>query len=107
MIRKDFDTVSEATAELKKMGYTLDFSIMTEEECLFCHITKTALSPDDFEIDDFYRFEGESDPGDSMIVYAISSKNKILKGIVVNGYGIYSDNANSAIVKKLNTPPKH
>lgn len=107
MKRKDYDTVSEAMTDLKKRGYTIDFSILTEEECLFCHISKTALSPDDFEIDDFFRFEGDSDPGDSMIVYAISSKNKILKGIVVNAYGIYSDNASSAIVKKLNTPPNH
>jgi len=42
-----------------------------------------------------------------MIVYAISSANKNLKGIVVSAYGMYADNASSAIVKKLNTHPKH
>jgi hypothetical protein len=64
------------------------------------------LSPDDFEIDDFYKFEGDGNPGDEMIVYAISSKSKNLKGIVVNAYGMYANNASSAIVKKLNTAPK-
>ncbi|TCO11087.1 phosphoribosylpyrophosphate synthetase [Natronoflexus pectinivorans] len=105
MERKSYDTVTEAMADLRKLGYTIDFSILSEKECLICHQTATALSPDDFEIDDFYRFEGETDPGDQMIVYAITSKNKKIKGIVVNAYGIYADNAPSAIVKKLNTLP--
>src|SRR5690554_472744 len=107
MKRKSYDTVTEAITDLKNLGYTIDFSILTEEECLICHQTATTLSPDDFEIDGFYRFEGESDPEDQMIVYAISAKNKSLKGIVVNAYGIYADNVSSAIVKKLNAHPKH
>jgi hypothetical protein len=106
MFGKNYDTLSEAIAELKKLGYTKDFSILTEKESLVCHLTTTVLSPDDFQIDDFYRFESNSDPGDEMILYAISSKNKNLKGVVVNAYGVYADNASSAIVKKLNTHPQ-
>ncbi|TXE20560.1 phosphoribosylpyrophosphate synthetase [Psychroflexus gondwanensis] len=105
MKRKNYDTVTEAMADLKKLGYTIDFSILTEKECLICHSTATELSPEDFEIDQFYRFEGESDPGDQMIVYAISSNKNNVKGVVVNAYGIYADNESSAIVKKLNTNP--
>lgn len=101
MKRKCYDTVTEAMTDLKKLGYTIDFSTMTDEECLICNLTATVLSPDDFEIDCFYRFEGESDPGDAMIVYAISSKKNSLKGIVINAYGMYADTASSAIVKKL------
>lgn len=104
---KNYDTVTEAIRDLKKLGYTIDFSILTEKECLICHITATVLSPDDFEIDHFYRFEGDSDPGDEMIVYAISSRKNNVKGIVVSAYGMYADNASSAIVKKLNTHPKY
>lgn len=106
MKRKSYDTVTEAMAELKKLGYTIDFSIMTDKECIVCHQTATELSPEDFEIDHFYRFEGDSDPGDEMIVYAISSNTNNVKGIVVNAFGIYADDASSAIVKKLNTHPK-
>jgi len=68
--------------------------------------TATVLLADHFEIDDFYKFEEDSDPDDEMIIYAISSISKNLKGIVVNAYGMYADNTSSAIVKKLNTPPK-
>ena len=106
MTRKSYDTVTEAMADLRKLGYTIDFSVLTEKECLVCHKTATELSPDDFEIDHFYRFEGDSDPGDEMIIYAISSNKNNLKGIVVNAYGMYADNASSEIVKKLNPHTK-
>ncbi len=105
MKRKSYDTVTEAMADLKKMGYTVDFSIMSDKECLICHKTSIELSPDDFEIDHFFRFEGDSDPGDEMIVYAISSTKNDLKGIVVNAFGIYADNMTSKIVKKLSVHP--
>lgn len=105
MERKSYDTVTEAMAELKKLGYTTDFTVLADKECLYCHSTVTELSPEEFEIDHVYRFEGDSDPGDEMIVYAISSTKNDMKGIVVNAYGIYADNASSAIVKKLNTHP--
>ncbi len=41
-----------------------------------------------------------------MIVNAISPKNKKLNGIVVNAFGMYADNASSALVKKINTHSK-
>lgn len=107
MERKTYDTVTEALTDLKKLGYKTDFTILNGQEIQDRHLGASVLSPDDFEIDDFYRFEGESDPGDGMIVYAISSKIKNLKGIVVNAYGIYADQATSAIVKKLDTHPSH
>ncbi|GGG50579.1 phosphoribosylpyrophosphate synthetase [Bizionia arctica] len=101
MEQKNYDTVSEATNDLLKRGYTTNFSLMSEEECLICHKTSVQLSPDDFEIDEIYRFDGMTDPGDDMIVYAISSTKYNMKGVVVNAYGMYADNATSAIVKKL------
>lgn len=106
MKRNSYDTVTEAMTDLKVLGYTIDFSILMDKECLICHQTSTVLSPDNFEIDDFYKFEGDSDPGDGMIVYAVSSKDNTLKGIVVNAYGIYAENTSSAIVKKLNAHPE-
>lgn len=107
MRHKSYDTVTEAMTELKEIGYTNDFSISREDECLICNLTSMVLSPDDFDIDDFYRFEGGSDPRNQMIIYAISSKINDLKGILVNAYGIYSDNTTSEIVKKLNAHPEH
>lgn len=106
MRQKHYDTVSEAINDLQNLGYTIDFSIMADKECLICHKTGMELSPDEFEIDQFYRFEGDTDPGDEMIVYAISSKENDVKGIVVNAYGIYADSMSSSIVKKLSIHSK-
>ena len=100
MIR-NYETVSEAVNDLKKRGYTADLSMEAERECLICHDSATELSPKDFVIDEVYRFEGMTDPGDEMIVYAISSVNKNIKGIVVNAFGIYSSYRASKLVEHL------
>lgn len=88
-------------ADLYERGYTSDFTIHTQKECLYCHEIPLSLNPEDFYIDEVYRFEGDSDPGDEMVVYAISSKKYNVKGIVVNAFGLYADREISKIVKHL------
>lgn len=97
----NFGTVNEAVNDLLKRSYTTDFSIIAEKECLICNKISVQLPPDEFEIDETYRFEGMTDPGDEMIVFAISSLKHNLKGIVVNAYGMYSDSTSSKIVERL------
>lgn len=104
-----YTTVSEAINDLAKRGYTTDFQILAEEECLLCNKSAKRLSPNEFEIDETYRFEGDTDPGDEMIVFAISSAKHNIKGLVVNAYGMYADSATAKIVELLhnhiNTKP--
>jgi len=97
----NYDTVSEAVNDLIKRGYTTDFTVLTEREGLHCNKTAKTLSPDEFEIDETYRFEGSTDPGDEMIVFAISSKNHDIKGVIVNAYGMYTDAVSSKVVARL------
>ena len=97
----NYETVSEAINDLIKRGYTHDFNIHLDGECLVCNNTTTQLSPDDFEIDETYRFEGNTDPGDEMILFAISSKKHKIKGTLLNAYGLYSDSVTTKIVEKL------
>ncbi|MBS1586775.1 MAG: hemerythrin domain-containing protein [Bacteroidetes bacterium] len=96
-----YDTLTDAISGLAKRGYTHDFSLDVEKECLVCKSMVVSLSPDDFQIDEIYRFEGQTDPDDEVILYAISSEKYQTKGIIVNAYGIYNDEANSKIVEKL------
>jgi hypothetical protein len=91
-----YDTVSAAVTGLKNRGYNMDFNL--SENCLVCHGNK--FDVDDFEIVEFYRFEGDSDPADEAVVYAIES-NKGQKGILVNGYGPSSDAMSAEMAKKL------
>ena len=92
-----YDTVSAAINGLKIRGYTKDFNL--EENCLVCHEDK--YHPEDFEIVEVYRFEGDSDPADEAVVYGIESKDG-LKGILVNGYGPSADTMSSEMAQKLN-----
>jgi len=91
-----YDTVTAAINGLKQRGYKLDFNLT--ENCLVCHDKK--FNPADFEITEVYRFEGNSDPADEAVVYAIES-NKGDKGVLVNGYGPSSNEMSSEMAKKL------
>ncbi len=91
-----YDTVTEAVEGLKKRGYTVDFNL--KENCIVCKEVK--LDPDDFEIVEVYRFEGDSDPSDEAIVYAIDSRTG-MKGVLVNGYGISAEPITAEMAQKL------
>ena len=99
---KHYTTVSEALNDLYKRGYTIDFSLLSESDCIYCHNGSRSLNADEFVIDEVHRFEGETDPGDEMVIFAISSTQENIKGTLLNAYGIYSDSDNSKIVEKLN-----
>ena len=94
-----YSTLSQTLNELKKKGYTIDFNL--KEDCIDCQQGQIKLSPADFQIDEYFRFEGPTDPADSAIVYAISSPKYNLKGVLVNGYGIYSSALTNEMVEKL------
>lgn len=91
-----YDTLSEAVNDLKKRGFDLDFNL--EENCLVCNPHKLDIS--DFEIVEVHRFEGNTDPADEAVVYAIESVNG-LKGVLVNGYGISAEAMGSDMAMKL------
>ncbi len=102
-MKEYYGTLSETINGLKKEGYTIDFNI--HEEHLVCHQADMILSPVDFKIEKTYRFEGETNPDDQSILYAISSAKFNIKGVLVNGYGISSDDVSNTLIEKLKTHP--
>ena len=97
-----YTTLSETMEKLRKEGYTEDFNL--QQTCLECRDGGFKVFADEFKVDSFYRFEGESNPSDSAILYAISSDKHGLKGVLVNAYGIYSDPVADEIMEKLKMP---
>jgi hypothetical protein len=85
--------------DLKKKGYTLDFNIAFDK--LQCVQNGVCLNPEQFEIVEHFRFEGDSNPDDQSILYAVESKDGKLKGVLVNAYGIYSDPVSDEMLQKL------
>ena len=92
-----YDTVSEAVNGLKKRGYSIDFNL--QEDCIYCNSTGR-LAPEEFAITEVHRYEGQSDPADEAVVYAIESKHGE-KGVLVNGFGISADSLSDDMVRKL------
>lgn len=91
-----YDTVTEAVNGLKARGFKVDFNL--RENCIICDDQR--FDPREFEIREVYRFEGITDPADQAIVYGIESQSG-LKGVLVNGYGIYSEPLSDELAKKL------
>lgn len=100
-MNESFGTLSETINGLVALGYTHDFNV--QDDCLVCHRTNNILSPKYFQIDKVYRFEGASDPEYQSVLYAISSSKYNIKGTLVNGYGISSDEKISNIIQALQT----
>jgi len=96
---KTYESLALAINELIRRGYTSNFNL--KNDCLECVENQLSIHPDDFEIDEVHRFEGMTDPGDSNILYAISSEKYQLKGLLVNAYGAYADTYSAEMVEKL------
>ena len=75
-------------SKLTQSGYTTQFKPGKKGLCSMT--TNKNYKPQDIKIEHFYRFEGESDPADSSILYAIETKTGE-KGTLIDSYGAYSD----------------
>ncbi|UOG74845.1 hypothetical protein MTX78_22360 [Hymenobacter tibetensis] len=77
---------------LKKGGFTADFRV--SEGRLFTINTRDeqtkSYAPNEVVIVDFYRFEGESDPDDMSILYALETADGV-RGTISSAYGTYGD----------------
>ena len=96
---KQYVTLTETMNELRKEGYTEDFNL--KQNCLECRNRQFKVFADEFKVDKYFRFEGESNPSDAAILYAISSESHQLKGVLVNAYGIYSEPVTDEMLQKL------
>jgi hypothetical protein len=92
-------TLSATLRDLKAKGYTEDFNL--NGDCIDCHSQQLKIFPSEFQIDQYFRFEGQTDPADAAILYAISSEKYNVKGVLVNAYGVYSDALTDAMLTKL------
>ena len=96
---KTYDTVTEALKDLKARGFTIDFNLAFDK--ITCPDNKVCLNPNEFEIVEVYRFEGDTDPGDENVIYAIESKNGKVKGTMSSAYGMYAESISTEMIQKL------
>lgn len=93
-----YETLTEAINSKQTEGYTFDFNL--KSSILECEKLNKTFEPNAFNVDAFYRFEGDSNPDDSSILYAIQTTCGI-KGLLVDAYGVYSDTVTTEMIQKL------
>lgn len=80
-------------------GYDDDFKI--NEEGLQSLKTQKVYKPEEVNVVNFFRFEGQSDPGDNSIMYVIETADG-LKGTLVDAYAPYADTKISEFMDHVN-----
>ncbi len=101
---KNYESLIDALNDLRKRGYEIDFA--AETFCLYCGDLDLRLNPEEFHVDEIYRFEKESTPGGSATLYAISSSSSGIRGTLVDSYGVYADNFSFEMARKLQHHPE-
>ena len=96
---ENYETMTQAIEGLRKQGYTEDFNL--KQNCIECRDGQFRIFHDGFHIDKAIRFDVDTDPADQAILYAISSDKHGLKGLLVNGYGIYTEDISNEMMEKL------
>ena len=85
---KNYKSLTDALHDLKSRGYEANFE--TESFCLYCGDLDMRLDPEEFKVDEEYRFEGDSNHDEDAILVAITSLSGI-KGTLVDSYKAYAE----------------
>ena len=98
----EMTTLSQVMAKMKTKGYDHEFK-MSDHGRMQSAESKKVYNPEDLKIVRTFRFEGESDPADSNILYLLEDKEGE-KGYVLDAYGAYSSHEESGFddfIKKI------
>ncbi|HEY5407744.1 MAG TPA: hypothetical protein VIJ92_11680 [Ginsengibacter sp.] len=93
-------TVSQVLEKLRQKKYDNEFTMTPDG---FTPGNKKYYHPEDLKIIRTYRFEGESDPGDSSVIYLIETNDGLI-GYSIDAYGVYSDHGDDGyddFIRKL------
>lgn len=85
---------------LNQEGFTQDFNVVDGRLHTIGQDSNKAYAPDEVTIVDFYRFEGESNPDDMSILYAIEATDGV-KGTISTAYGTYADADTDDFLKQV------
>jgi hypothetical protein len=84
------DTVTEATRMLEAEGYTAAVTILDDGLLRFTGADRSC-GLDEAVVERMYRFEGDSDPGDEMVVFGLRFPERDVRGTLVSAFGPAAD----------------
>jgi hypothetical protein len=88
--KEEMTSLTTVEKKLKSQGYTHDFTVKDSRLTTMDDESARTFSPEETTIVDFFRFEGESNPDDMAILYAIETTDGT-KGTVSSAYGTYAN----------------
>jgi|GEM_PF-241673 hypothetical protein len=91
-------TLSDVMNHALAKGYIHDFKV--EDNGMLWDCKETNFHPDEVVVDNFYRFEGESDSADNTILYLIRTEDG-RKGMLIDAYGAYDDALVSEFIREV------
>lgn len=97
-MKTSYISLSEAINDLKKEGFTEDFNLC--DAGIENKAKKNIHKAVDLNVIKYYRFEGQTNPDDSTILYVIET-SKGEKGLLVDAYGVYAGNVSREMIEKL------
>ena|SRR5690242_11409265 len=98
---KKYTSLTEALSDLKKRGYEANFE--TDSYCLYCGDLDLRLYPEEFKVDEEYRFKGDPNHEEDAVLVAITSGAGI-KGTLVDGYGSYTESKSKGFEEAIKIP---
>ena len=91
-------TLSECVNSLVEQGFSESFRVKNKK--LVGEHNQMTYSPDKVHIANFYRFEGDSDPGDNAILYAIETDDSTY-GVLIDAYGSDADASVGEFIRQV------
>jgi hypothetical protein len=98
MEKVNMDSLVRVLAAVEELGFYSQFEVNGKN--LVSLKTDNHFQSDEVKIVHFYRFEGESNPDDSSIMYAIEC-NTGEKGTLVDGYGTAADSETANFMRNV------
>ena len=89
-------TLASCITQLQSEGFKENFIVKDDK----LQASEKSYSPGQVDILNFYRFEGESDPADNSILYAIETDDGT-RGLLTDAYGAYADESISRFIVEV------
>lgn len=102
-IKDEMSPLITVLNKLTSSGYVTQFKASKKGLCSMT--TQKTYKPGQVQIVHFYRFEGDSDPADNAIIYAIETKDGE-KGTLIDSYGAESDPMVELFIKEVQSIQK-
>lgn len=93
------DTLSDAMRRLQADGYTGNW-YATADHNLRCNESGEVIDPSEAQIDHILRFEGQSDPGDMVILFALRTPSGE-RGIYSAPFGAMTPPEDAEVIARM------